>query len=72
MAPGAPSDEYAREAGDFAGLITARETITDTVVAGVWHKWFGEGDEPGGPTAAWEHVADLAGLSGRFVGAEAT
>jgi hypothetical protein len=69
---GAPEDEYDPEMEDFARLIAESGHITSEVVAGVWHKWFGDsvgetaGDvEP--PTSAMEALAaDLQATVERF------
>lgn len=55
---GAPADEYAPETEDFARLIAAGEPITAEVVAGVWHKWFG--DPAGQPAPPSPGMAALA------------
>lgn len=49
MAHGAPADEYRPEAEDFARLIAQGAVISPEVVAGVWHKWFGDSSEEAGP-----------------------
>jgi hypothetical protein len=42
MDHGAPADEYGSEIEDFVRLMAADTPITPRVVAGVWHKWFGD------------------------------
>jgi hypothetical protein len=62
---GAPADEYDPEMEDIAQLLAAGEPITPGVVAGVWHKWFGDpSEQPGPPTAEMGALAvDLQALS---------
>lgn len=62
---GAPADEYNPEAEDFTGLLAAGEPITADVVAGVWHKWFGDPSLPApAPTREMAALAlDLQSLS---------
>lgn len=62
---GAPADEYNPEMEDFVQLLAAGEPITPEVVAGVWHKWFGDpSEQPGPPTAEMSALAsDLQALS---------
>lgn len=68
MAHGAPLDEYAPEAKDFAWMLAAGVPITAVVVARVWGKWFGEG-APVEPTPAMEALAaDLQAIPGQLVG----
>lgn len=61
---GAPTDECDPEMEDFVRLLAAGEPITPEVVAGVWHKWFGDdSEEPGPPTAGMTALAaDLQAL----------
>lgn len=59
---GAPEDEYDSEMEDFARLIAGGVFITPEVVAGVWHKWFGDSagetdGEPESPTPAMTALA---------------
>jgi hypothetical protein len=69
MSHGAPANEYAPEAQDFAKLIAAGESITPELTATVWHKWFGEpSEEPEPPTAGMTALAaDLQAIKQRFV-----
>lgn len=68
MAHGAPLDEYAPEAKDFAWLLAAGEPVTGAVVARVWAEWFGDGT-PLEPTPAMEALAaELQALPGQPVG----
>lgn len=63
MPHGAPEDEYAPEAGDFAALLAAGEPVTGATVARVWARWFGDGVSA--PAAAMEALAaDLQALPG--------
>lgn len=66
---GAPADEYDPEMEDFVRLVSAGETITAEVVAGVWHKWFGDpSGQPAPPSAEMEALpVDLQAL-GPFAG----
>ncbi|MBT2546901.1 hypothetical protein [Arthrobacter sp. ISL-65] len=55
---GAPADEYDPEMNDFVALIEEGTAITPEVVAGVWHKWFGDpGEEREPPTPAMAALA---------------
>ncbi|MBT2550567.1 hypothetical protein [Arthrobacter sp. ISL-65] len=68
MTHGAPDSEYDPEMKDLVTLIKGGTAITPDVVAGVWHKWFGDGaDEPERPTSAMTALADdlLAALQAR-------
>ncbi|MGT2461123.1 hypothetical protein [Sinomonas atrocyanea] len=68
MAHGAPLDEYAPEARDFAWMMASGEPVTAEAVARVWAKWFGDGS-PAEPTRAMEVLAaDLQALPGQLVG----
>jgi hypothetical protein len=65
---GAPSDEYAPEAEDFARLLTAGATLTPEVVADVWEHWFGPDSglvTDGGPAAVSALADDLDDLRRR-------
>jgi hypothetical protein len=56
---GAPADEYDPEMKDLVTLIEEGTAITPEVVAGVWHKWFGdEDDEPEPPDRAVTALTD--------------
>lgn len=61
---GAPEDAYDPEMEDFVLLIEAGEPITAELVAGVWHKWFGDSaEEPEPPTEGMTVLAtDLQSL----------
>lgn len=65
LALGAPDNEYDPEAEDFSLLLSAGEPVTAEVVAGVWHKWFGDPEKPvPAPTSEMaELAADLQGLA---------
>jgi hypothetical protein len=53
-----------RRWGDFVQLLAAGEPITPEVVAAVWHKWFGDPEQPEPPTAEMGGLAfDLQALS---------
>src|SRR5687768_11861270 len=55
---GAPADEYEPEMEDFVRLIAEGMSITPEVVAGVWHKWFGDpSGQPGPPSSEMEALA---------------
>lgn len=62
---GAPADEYDPEMEDLAELIAVGQPIIAEVVAGVWHKWFGDpAGQPAPPTPEMEALAvDLQALS---------
>ena len=67
MAHGAPDSEYDPELKDLVALIEEGTAITPEVVAGVWHKWFGdEDDTPEPPTPSM--VALGRGPAGRPTG----
>jgi hypothetical protein len=67
MAHAAPDSEYDPEMKDFVALIEVGTAITPEVVAGVWHKWFGdEDDTPEPPTPSM--VALGRGPAGRPTG----
>jgi hypothetical protein len=69
MPHGAPEDEYAPEARDFAALLAAGEPVTAETVARVWAHWFGDGTATAAPTAALAALAaDLRALPGQLVG----
>lgn len=68
MDHGAPADEYAPEAADFARYMAAGRTITPDVVATVWHEWFGDSaDTRPEPASAMEALAaDLQAIRNGF------
>jgi hypothetical protein len=49
MAHGAPDSEYDPELKDLVALIEEGTAITPEVVAGVWHKRFGDEDDTAEP-----------------------
>jgi hypothetical protein len=48
---GAPADEYAPEADDFARRLREGQRITGDVVVEVWERWFGPASCYAGATA---------------------
>lgn len=62
---GASENEYDPEAEDFTRLLAGGEPVTSDVVAGVWHKWFGDPDGPvPSPTPEMDALAhDLQALA---------
>lgn len=62
---GAPPDEYAPEAEDFARLLASGASITPEVTRDVWEGWFGPGSgfvEYGGPAAIAALAQELQDL----------
>lgn len=41
LASGAPADEYASEADDFARRLREGQSVTGDVLVEVWERWFG-------------------------------
>ena len=67
MGHGAPGDEYAPEAEDFARRIVEGTPVTPGLVAIVWHHWLGDPSDERQLTSGMEALAaDLQNIQRDF------